>query len=473
MIGPVGAGEGAPMVHNRTLITSCILVVTAIFAGQTLSFGAAPLAIQTEQITQPDVPSYSNLFGSSVAVCGNWMVVGAPTDADAGSNVGAVYIFRREAQGWVFHDKLLPRGARTEDLFGSSVAINEDWLVVGAPHEHFWTYSANGTAFVFRRLGKSTPDILSDDTWVQVKKLESSSAALRDRFGTTVALTPDGVLAIGAPGVYDYVVGSVEVYRFSNWGWHHEVTLVGHDTAINDNFGEAIDVDVDTILVGASGNSEAGEHAGAAYIFNYADGQWRQVQKLLPSDREGFGYSVAIEGDVVLIGAPGASVGLRPAVGAAYLFRRQGSQWTKEQKLYIPETQSAENFGANVQLGHGIALVQAPAGYSEVVIHSISVWVNCEGNWYLQQRIKPSDVTEFEAFGVGIAIIGDEISISSGNGIRAFSIEQEFNLQSYWYFQRCYAGGTFADPGCEGFDFDKDGQITEKDYRELLTCWQP
>jgi len=120
-------------------------------------------------------------FGYSVAIVDDVIVVGAPDDDDNGNSSGAAYVFRYSGSSWVFEDKLLPIAGEPQDMFGHSVALSGDLVVVGEPQ-----HGDNiGSIYIFRRFAGD---------WVTVGRFAASGLDGADRFGQSVAISGTAVL---------------------------------------------------------------------------------------------------------------------------------------------------------------------------------------------------------------------------------------------------------------------------------------
>ena len=171
----------------------------AVMASKEITF-----KVTLNKLTASDAAEQDR-FGSSVAISGDILVVGSPFDDDAGSLSGSAYVFQRDGHGWSEVAKLRAADAATNDLFGDSVAISGQTIVVGASRDDDGA-SDSGSAYVFR----------SDDDWVtwsQVAKLRADDAATADQFGSSVAISGD-ILVVGSPLDDDAGSGSGSAYVF-------------------------------------------------------------------------------------------------------------------------------------------------------------------------------------------------------------------------------------------------------------------
>ena len=259
-------------------------------------------------------------FGASVAIDGDTVVIGAENEGSG----GAAYIFRTN-DGWETYSfvvKLRADDSPYNGYFGHSVAIDGDNIVVGAYGDyHAGTYS--GSAYVFR----PSDDQYGGATYDQVAKLTASDAAYMDLFGESVAI--DGTtVVVGAYGAG--TGGAAYVFHTEDDGatYGQVAKLTATDAAAGDKFGTSVAVDGGTVAIGAWYGNSAGSGSGSAYVFRTSDGgaTYGQVAKLTAADAvadDGFGYSVAIDGDTVVVGALYDGTDS----GAAYIFSSDSSWW--------------------------------------------------------------------------------------------------------------------------------------------------
>ena len=245
--------------------------------------------------------------GMSVAMTGDTIVIGAYRDDDNGSFSGAAYVFVRTRAGWNEEAKLTASDAAEGDRFGYTVAVSGNTIVTGAYRDDD-NGTSSGAAYVFVRTRAG---------WTEEAKLTTSDAAEGDLFGVSVAISGDTVVT-GASGETD---GSGAAYVFvrTRAGWNEEAKLAGSDAVLGSYFGGAVAILGDTVVTGASGDADG---SGAAYMFVRTRAGWNEEAKLTASDAvpgSYFGGAVAISGDTLVTGAfldgyNGAGV------GSAYVF---------------------------------------------------------------------------------------------------------------------------------------------------------
>ncbi len=198
--------------------------------------------------------------------------------------------------------------------------------------------------------------------WTEVQKLVGSTVGPEDEFGAAVALDGDA-LVVGAPMFNNFPTGSGKAYVFHRSGstWSEAAEFLASDGAHGDRFGFAVDVDGDTAVVAAPYDDDLGGTSGSCYVFERSGSVWTEQQKLLASDgHDGhiFGASVAIDGDTIVVGATGAN-GSTSNTGAAYVFVRQGTVWVQQQKLFSAVGAAVDRFGFSAALEGDRAVVGA------------------------------------------------------------------------------------------------------------------
>jgi hypothetical protein len=275
----------------------------------------------------PNDPADYGSFGLSVAVNGAYALIGAPGDDGNGTNSGAAYLFLQSQgglDGWGQIKKLVASDADDGDVFGVSVAISGDYALVGAEDED-GSGSNRGAAYLFYRNQGGA------DNWGELKKIVASDAANDDAFGYSVAMAGD-YLVVGADGEDGAGTLRGAAYLFyrnqggaDNWGQLKK--LAANDAHNDDRFGFDVEVDGDFVLAGALLSGGGGTERGQVYLFSKNEGgtdNWGQAQRLRASDganEDWFGSSIALDGFYLLAGAT-LEDGAGTDRGAVYVFRK-------------------------------------------------------------------------------------------------------------------------------------------------------
>jgi hypothetical protein len=296
-------------------------------------------------LTQTLTPSDSergDLFGAALDVLGDELVVGAWGK----DPVGAAYLFRYDGTAWVEEAKLLSADQSIVGSFGRSVAIQAGTIVIGAYTSRFVRpdrrFCASGSAHVFEETVHG---------WSETQILTANNIECGGLFGWEVeldggALYVSAVTALSINGS-QLASGVVYVFEESGVGWVERQQIVPGDPEDRDHFGSAMAVQGDTAVFGAPWDDDPCRgNAGSAYVFVREAGVWREDQKLLASDCSGyFGDALDLDGDTVVIGAQSTL----PA-GAAYVFQRTPSGWVEEDKLVATDAMPGDGLGSAVAM---------------------------------------------------------------------------------------------------------------------------
>jgi hypothetical protein len=312
-------------------------------------------------------------FGRSIALSEDTLAVGVPYPNDfySGiSNRGHVSVYRRSGESWVEETTIVAPYRDANDYFGVSVALWGDTLAVGAVGEDSAATGVNGeqdnndapdsgAVYIFRR---------GETSWELKAYLKASNTEAADDFGSALALS-EGTLAVGAPGEDSAAraangdqldngasgSGAVYVFRRFDDAWVQEAYLKASNADAGDAFGASLALWNDTLAVSTPGedggsagtdgepsdNSLAG--SGAVFTFQRSGLDWTQEAYVKASNGDagdGFGRSLALWGDTLVVGASGedsAATGINgnqqdssaPSSGAMYLFHRTNSSWTQ------------------------------------------------------------------------------------------------------------------------------------------------
>jgi hypothetical protein len=355
-------------------------------------------------------------FGSSVALDGNTLVVGAPGEVGDGiyntttssklnenaADSGAAYVFARSSGRWTQQDYLKAIPAGPGDAFGTNVAVKGNTALIGAPGEDSSATGidgnkadegalSSGAAYVFTRTGSTY--------WSALAYLKANNTGAGDGFGTRVALT-SGLAVVAAPGEdgpgtgtsgdahSDGATDSGAVYAFSRagTGWTFDAYLKASNTDAGDGFGKSLALQDDELVVGApdeasrgGGNDPAPSDdtvwsAGAAHVFTRASGSWRSgafLKAQFPKAGARFGSAVSVATDVLAIGAPGdSSAGVNGGAdplshaaalsGAVHLFGRTERGFEQQAFLKPENSESSDAYGTALALSTDTLVVGAP-----------------------------------------------------------------------------------------------------------------
>ncbi len=273
---------------------------------------------QQAKLTAIDA-SAGDSFGYGIGISGDTLVLSAPHDDDDGKSSGSVYVFTRKEDTWSQQAKITAQDATEGDVFGISIAISGDTILVGADLNEEKGFNA-GAAYVFTR---------SEGNWTQQAKLTANDGAEGDLFGVRVALEDDTAL-ISARRDDDKLMGidsgSAYIYTRVGTTWSQQVKLTAPDGAKDDRFGRSVALAGDNALIGAMFQDEQGENSGSAYLFKRSGNTWNFNSQLLPKDGskgDVFGWNVALFGQTALISANRDNDNGENS-GSAYIFDVKG-----------------------------------------------------------------------------------------------------------------------------------------------------
>ena len=351
-----------------------------------------------------------SFFGHAVAQSGNYAVIGAP-----GENFekGAAYLFERDGNGWTQRARLTATDGQFFDHFGWSVAIEGDYLAIGA-------YGSDnrgpnsGSVYIFKR---------QDSTWIQQIKLlpwgDPPANNQGAEFGISVSLSGN-LLLVGAwrdwekvfnaqgPAPSGYQRGAAYLFNRDGDNWMQMARLTAQDADRNDLFGRSVDINGFYAIVGAPADQAKGPYSGAAYLFEFNAGAWTQVQKISPADgvrNQRFGFAVGIDNDGhAAVGAPqDATQGF--GSGAVYMYRRSAGNWTQGNKLTLPSASKQAQFGSALDLRDDRLAVGAP-GFSGLQPEQGVVYryQRNGGNWSMDATLNASDGNSQDRQGQSVSL---------------------------------------------------------------------
>ncbi|MFO0701266.1 MAG: FG-GAP repeat protein [Nitrospira sp.] len=320
--------------------------------------------------------------------------------------------------------------------------------------------------------GGGSSGILTQQAYVK-----ASNTSANDFFGMSVALDGD-TMVVGswfedsnATGVNGNQAdntapnsGAVYVFTRANGVWSQEAYLKASNTEAGDNFGKSVALSGNTLAVGAwqEGSALAGVTAGspdetttsngalgsgAVYVFTRTNGVWSQQAYLKASNTgasDGFGNSVALDGDTLVVGAneeQSNATGVNgnqadntaPNSGAVYVFTRANGVWSQEAYLKASNTEAGDNFGISLALsGNTLAVgaytedslltgVTAGTPNEAATLNAapnsgaVYVFTRANGVWSQQAYLKASNTGAGDSFGINLALGGDTLIVGANN----------------------------------------------------------
>ncbi len=292
-------------------------------------------------------------FGYSMSCDGVRWIVGAPDTLSPSSTQnptnGFANVYRQQGDAWVLEARLDPAVPENGISAGGAVGIDGDVAVVGAPSFSLdATHENTGAVFVFGRTNLG---------WSQVAQFVGPYTSAH-YFGSAVSLA-GSTLVVGSPEESDPIlgtIGTVHVYERIGGVWLPTAILTAPDAAVFDNFGSAVDLDGDTIVVGAPGHANSD---GATYVFQRASGSWIMQQAIYGTAgvHDLLGVAVSLDGNDMAVSSRGDVV--LGSTGHVSIYRRDSITgiWSSTQSLQSPAAPSFSSFGASIDLRDSLLLV--------------------------------------------------------------------------------------------------------------------
>lgn len=333
-------GYGIDLENNLVVVGSRFDDTNGIDSGSAYIFDAIT-GVQLLKLLADDGAA-GDQFGSSVAIQNGIVAVGAWGDDDNGSDAGSVYLFN--PQNGLQLAKLIAGDGASGDHFGQSVALDNDYVAVASRLDDD-NGSGSGSAYLF-----------DATTGEQLFKLLPSDGAANDLFGVVIAVE-GGVVAVGAAGDDDNGSNSGSAYIFEASTGNQIFKLLPDDGSSGDTFGDAIAIHSGIVAIGARFDDDNGIDSGSAYLFDATTGN--QIAKLLPLDGEAndlFSHVIAIENEVVAVGSIYAR-GNKIGSGSAYLF--DTTTGLQIAKMLPQDGAGGDQFGQSIAIDNGFVSVGA------------------------------------------------------------------------------------------------------------------
>ena len=270
----------------------------------------------------PTNPLKADWYGSSIAVSNGNIIVGAPGSDRA-------YIFTGTGTIWKQQAYVVPSSSTIVGSFGSTVAIEGNTAVVGNDWDISYLYQRN------------------TNIWAEKQKLSEKGGPFKDRFGSSIDIDEDTII-IGAPNEDGQAENSGAAYVFlrSGTSWNQQATLRGSSSISNHKFGRAVAIDKDTAVIGSG-------LGYPVYFFIRTGTSWKQ-QKVLSEKQHGGTYNWGCSIDISLMTVAIGDPGLNSDRGSVFIFLRSGTIWNLQQKLTATGATDSDSLGADISLDHNV-----------------------------------------------------------------------------------------------------------------------
>lgn len=359
--------------------TQKFLAAVVVFIAFFVTAGNA-IAGVVKLLPPPATPTEA-AFGTAVAVQGGFAVIGAPRQVDAsGRQAGAVYVTAADgSRSW----RLIPSDTDTRYLFGRAVAIDGSVMAVGASQ----------ATYVFRFDGAN---------WIEEAKLEESCS--QGRFGEAVALSGDR-LAVGSP-----IIGCLQTspkghaffYRHADNGvWQFERRFGGDHHSVGNYYGWSVAIEGESGVVGSP-------HSARVNVYRHDGTNWVD-DSVLSQSSSGFGWDVSYRDGRLVVGAPSDNT-QQEGAGAAFVYRRSGTGWVTEGMLLPPPTSPAQKLtgsycGTTVAISGDLLAMGGPqADATAQQDGGVLVFSMQNGSWTYRTTLTAAGAASYDYLGIGLDI---------------------------------------------------------------------
>ncbi|MBK9983727.1 MAG: FG-GAP repeat protein, partial [Saprospiraceae bacterium] len=343
-----------------------------------------------------------DFFGNSVSISGDFAIVGSPNDDETNNNQGSATIYHFNQGHWTWMQKITDPTGFMDDNFGISVSLSGNFAIVGAYNDD-GPFNNQGSVSVFQYNGIS---------WDWLEKITDPDGAASDHFGFSVSMSGDNFIAgsyldDSSPGGDQ---GSACVFHFDGTNWVFVVKLTDPLSGLADGFGSSVSLAGNNIIVGSPyDDAGANTDQGSASIYQYDGNAWVYMQKVIDSDgasSDYFGSSVTISNIYAAIGSPGDKVGNNEDQGSATVFRYNGSSWVSMQKKTSITGLANDGFGISLSISGDFMLVGS--GRDDIGVNvdqgSISMYQRLGNGWQLVQFITEPGGNASDFFGSACAL---------------------------------------------------------------------
>jgi len=364
-------------------------------------------------------------FGDAIALGEEILAVGAPEHLGmSGNEPGRVYVFQHEGDGWIEAAQLFSSdrddGFQYDQHFGMSVAMDGDLLFVGAPDAD--DPHNSGAVYVFQN---------GPDGWTEIERLAAEQPLADAEFGSQLEVSGDSlVVGEGYQGTHLYI------FHNQGNGWLQQASLEipqidDLETSVGAMalFGDTLAVSVIT----RQGEQEQTRISSRVIIYQRSEGQWEQAESLtfVEAGRVDYAGALALDGSQggasrLVVGTSGSQSGFMS--GAVYMYDRGPSGWERSDTLTAPDGQSMDMFGSSLALDGDLLLVGAGSASEDSYWDGVAyAFQYHQGSWVDQLRLTPpEDGGEGDLFGAHVAVQGDTYLISApdefGNAVYVYEI---------------------------------------------------
>jgi hypothetical protein len=366
-------------------------------------------------------PATGNIYGASAAIVGNTALIGSPAGADPGG--GSVYFYSRSNQHWTMQDTFADPDVST---FGQAVAMTDTNIIIGAYNGGY----GRGVAYAYSRAGAQ---------WQLNSTISDPGKHVDDEFGGALGVSGTTLL-IGAEGTTN-ADGAAYFYSKAHATWRRTGKVTDTYNSSGEFRGGSVAISGTNIVIGASG---AHGNVGVAFIYSRSRTRWRQVAQLNypgPAKDEPdaqFGTSVAISGTTAVVGAtePYESEG----GGAVYIYVRSRGKWSRQATLSAP-TGSGSYFGWSTAISGNLLVVGAPGVNSN--FGAVYVYARSKGRWRPVTGFISEAETYHEGYGDTVAVSNGTVIVGTSGFNQGSGVAYIYAHDGTRWIKQA----TLADPG--------------------------
>lgn len=377
------------------------LVVLVSFLFLPILVKATNPVLQT-QLADNDNNSFVNL-GAAVDISDEFSLVGAP---GMNNDVGQACLFKRNEQNWLLDSCLMPSADLNFSLtqFGYALALSEQYAIVSGIDKNS---GKTGLVYIFKQ---------KNGQWTQEIELFTDDIQGAVSFGSAVSISGNYAV-IGAPVLSANQESSVYVYQKTDSGWVIDEKITPDSMFKSKRFGASLMISGDYLIIG---DYEHGRyHEGAAYIYKRGDDNWKLQASLKGGTitRNGdYGSSVAISKNYAVVGAKSendVNNKKNKKAGAAYVYKREGTQWYHQMKLLSNDRAKGDNFGSSVAISGDY--ISIASENDDNATGSMYLFHNSLGWWSEIFKIQPQNSVEQDSFGHALAISDNYFVVGADN----------------------------------------------------------
>ena len=329
----------------------------------------------------PAIRDRNGAFGTSVAIEGNLLLTGSFTDSTVHGLSGGAYLHNINTGALIAH--FVTQQGFSGQHIGRSVAIQAPVALIGAPNDNEGGTSAGGV-FVFHT-----------DFLFEITKIKPNVPIANERFGSSVAIDGNFVV-VGAPGYGNSTTGAVYVFNLTTGVQLHRIVPVG---SLNfDYVGASVDINNGIIAIGAPEHDSAAINGGAVYLYNATTGTLiRKITRPDAGSQDGFGSSVSIENNTLVVGAPHRD----PSgfnTGSVFIYNDviAGGEINEAFSYSVPNNQE---MGQDVAINDG-HIVGSTSGYMDVDGYAAIFHQYCDADINADGLLNFFDVSSFIKVGI-------------------------------------------------------------------------